>query len=108
MKWYEHLYVGDSVADKVDKIKWKIMHNAGMFTVYVIALASNPDNLLDIIPASNLVQKGYPKENLRIVGLAGGYDEALELVRRIVEETYEHTNDIDVYEYLKESRRNTT
>ena len=26
MKWYEDLYVGDSIADKANRIKWKINH----------------------------------------------------------------------------------
>lgn len=108
MKWYDHLYVGDSIADRVDKIKWKLTHNAGVLHVHVIALASNPANLIDIIPAAMLKQKGYPKDKLRIIGLAGGYDEAILLVQKIIEETYVHTNDVNVYEYLKENRGKIT
>ena len=100
MKWCDHLYVGDSIAAKADRIKWKINHNAGMVSGYVITLASNPDNLLDIIPARELLQKGYPKKNLVIVGLAKDYDEALEVVQRIIGETYERTNDVDVRRML--------
>ena len=32
MKWYEDLFVGESVTGKIKKIKWKIEHNAGMLT----------------------------------------------------------------------------
>ncbi len=96
MRWYDHLYVGDSIASKAGRIKWKINHNAGTFSIYVIALASNPDNLLDIIPARELMQKGYPKKELMIIGLAKGYAEALEVVQRIIEETYQNTNDVNV------------
>lgn len=108
MKWYDHLYVSESVANRVDKIKWKLSHNAGVLQVHVIALASNPANLLDIIPAAVLKQKGYPKDKLRIIGLAGGYDEAVLLVQKIIEETYLHTKDVNVYDYLKENRGNLT
>ena len=59
MKWYEDLYVGDSIEGKVNRIKWKINHHAGTVSIYVIAFASNRQNLLDIIPAWELMQKSY-------------------------------------------------
>ena len=105
MKWYRKLYVSESIGDKAGRIKWKINHNAGTVSVHVIAFASNPDNLLDIIPAWQLMQKSYPKKNLKINGLAKGYDDAIELTQQIIEETYQHTGDVDVWSYLKEERR---
>ena len=59
MKWYEDLYVGDSIEGKVNRIKWKINHHAGTVSIYVIAFASNRQNLLDIIPAWELMQRSY-------------------------------------------------
>ena len=74
MKWYEDLYVGDSIEGKVNRIKWKINHHAGTVSIYVIAFASNRQNLLDIIPAWELMQKSYPgKKEMQIIGLAKGY-----------------------------------
>ena len=107
MKWYDNLYLGDSVEKKADKIKRKISHGMGLDSLctYVISFASNPDNLLDIIPARELRQKAYPKDRLRIIGLAGSRQEALKVVQRIIEETYQNTGDVDLYQYLKENRR---
>lgn len=105
MRWYRKLYVSEAIGDKAGRIKWKINHNSGTVSVYVIAFASNPDNLLDIIPAWQLMQKGYPKKDLKIIGLAKGYDDAIALVQQIVEETYANTGDVDVWSYLKEERR---
>ena len=107
MKWYSRLYVSESIGKKANRIKWRINHNAGTLSVYVIAFASNHDNLLDIIPAWNLMQKSYPKEDVKIIGLAKGDDEALALVRDIVDETYQNTGSVDVWRYLKEERRNS-
>lgn len=107
MKWYRNLYAGDSVTGKIKRIKWKINHNAGTVSVYVIAFPSNPDNLLDIIPARDLMQKAYPKKNMTIIGLAKGYGEALELVRRIVDDTYRNTGAVDVKAYLKEAEESS-
>ncbi len=105
MKWYDNLYVGKSIADKANRIKWKINHNAGTVSIYVISFASNPNNLLDIIPARELLQKAYPKKELYIIGLAKGYTEAVEVVQEIIRETYEKTKGVDVYQYLKGNRR---
>ena len=106
MKWYEDLYVSDSIADKANRIKWKINHHAGTISVYVIAFASNPQNLLDIIPAWELMQKSYSgKKEMRIIGLAKGYGEATELVRQIIEEVYQNTGDVDVRAYFRNKER---
>lgn len=106
MRWYHNLYLGSSIAHKAEKIKWKIRHNAGQIDIYVITLASNPKNLLDMIPAQELMQKAYPKENLYIIGLARGYEEAIELIRQIIDEVYQKTGVFSVSSYLKEKKEN--
>lgn len=108
MKWYDKLYLTDSVRKRAGQIKWRISHNAGTLDVYVIAFASNPENLLDIIPAWEIMQKHYPKKKMKIIGLAGGWEDALELVRCIIDETYQNTGNTDVWTYLKESRGNVS
>lgn len=105
MVWYEELYAGESIVHKISKIKWKICHNAGQLNIYVIALASNEQNLLDIIPAQELLQRGYPKKHLCVVGLAGGYEEAIEVAASIVDEVYKKTGAFAVRRYLAEKRR---
>lgn len=100
MIWYDKLYVGESIVHKTKKIKWKIMHNAGQIGIYVITLASNRQNLLDIIPSYELMQRGYPKREMVIVGLAKGYDEAVEVAASIVDEVYRNTGTFAVRTYL--------
>lgn len=100
MTWQDDLYVGTSIVHKINKIKWKIRHNAGQLNIYVITLASNECNLLDIIPAQELLQKGYPKKEMHVVGLAKGYDEAVEIAVSIVDEVYHNTGAFDVRSYL--------
>lgn len=105
MKWYDDLYVGESIIHKTNKIKWKILHNAGQIRIYVITLASNDKNLLDIIPSQELMQKGYPKKDLYVVGLAEGYDEAVEVAASIIDEVYRQTGAFEVASYLREKKR---
>ncbi|MCI8391318.1 MAG: hypothetical protein HFI35_11715 [Roseburia sp.] len=106
MTWYDELYVGDSIIHKTKKIIWKIRHNAGQPNIYVIALASNDHNLLDIIPARELLQKAYPKSGLRIIGLAKGYEEAVEVAASIIDEVYQNTGSFGIQSYLKERAAN--
>jgi len=103
MIWYKDLYVGESIVHKTKKVKWKIMHNAGQIGIYVITLASNTQNLLDIIPSYELMQKGYPKKDMVVVGLAKGYDEAIEVAASIVDEVYHSTGTFAVRAYLAEN-----
>ena len=101
MKWYENLYVGESIRHKTDRIKWKINHNVGQIDIYVITIASNPQNLLDIIPAQELMQKGYPKKELFVIGLAKGMTDAHEVVKQIIDEVYQNTGGFDILTYLQ-------
>jgi len=101
MRWHKDLYAGASVVPKLNKVKWKIKHNAGQLHVYVITLASNPENLLDIIPSWELLQKRYPKKDMYIIGLAGNYEEALLLAGQIVQEVFVHTKGFDVRSYIQ-------
>ena len=100
MEWHKDLYTGESIRGRQKKVKWKIMHNAGQPFVYVLTLASNEENLLDIIPARELLQKHYPKKGLYIVGLAGNYEEALELAGCIVSDVYKATGGFNIRKYL--------
>lgn len=101
MRWYKDLYTGESIRRRQKKVKWKILHNAGQLHVYVITLASNPENLLDIIPSRELLQKRYPSRTLCVVGLAGSYEEALEVAGHIVSEVYSATGEFDIRGYIR-------
>lgn len=104
MKWYSGLYLGDSVRHP-RRLRWKIDHNAGTMA-YVIALSTAENGILDIIPTWVLLQKGYPwRGELFAVGLAQSHGEALEVVRRIVDETWQNTGTVDVRSWLKRDRR---
>lgn len=105
MKWYKNLYVGESISHKTKRVKWKIIHNAGQVDIYVITLASNPKNLLDLIPSWELMQKYYPKKDKYVIGLAGSYEEAIELAARIICEVYEATGTFRIRDYIYSKNR---
>jgi hypothetical protein len=99
MKFYKHLYIGDSVKNP-DKIKWQLRMNAGQFGVYVIALAADGDQL-EYYHAAFLKQKQlrrlYPPY---IIGIANGQDEAQEIVAKIAGDCYAATGTANLKEYL--------
>lgn len=102
MKWYPMLYVGPEAEKKKNKIIWKLKCNAGMLNIYLVTFASNGQDLFDILPTTLLKQKAFRRNLPPIVGIAVGYEEAVDLVIGIVEETLQATGGADVKQYLKD------
>ena len=89
-KWITDYYIGAGIKHP-KKTRKKI--DAGHLTVdvYLITLSENPGNLLEIIPASMLVQKSYARICPTIVGMEKGKDAAI----------YETTGHFQVKDYFK-------
>lgn len=100
MKFYKNLYIGDTIKDP-KKIKRKIKHHAKQLKVFVILLASGDDQL-EICHTMLLEQPYYKKkENAPyIIGIAGNYDEAVELVCQITKEAVEQNGNADLKKFL--------
>ena len=64
MQWAENLYLTDKTAKKKDKIIRKANRGMGMVSIYLITLASNPENLFDIFHAAHLKQPAFYKQDL--------------------------------------------
>lgn len=108
MIWYENLYIGESISKKnakIRRLKRKVNQNAYLFNIFIIVLCRYGTNLLEIIPAIELRQKSYPKQNLYIVGLAKGYDEALETAARIITDVYKKTGGFQVKRCLMQQKK---
>lgn len=100
MIWYRKLYLGSGLLEKKEKLIRKIECNAGTVGLYVITLAANERDLLDIFSTDILLQPVMHGHCPMIVGLAKGYDAAVKLATDIVMEVYEHTGGFDVRSYL--------
>lgn len=100
LKWQKNYYVGEKVEDS-RRIKRKI--NAGKYVhgIYLLTLSDNPSNLMEIVPAAMLMQKSFREICPLIFGMAKGSDEALEMVRSIVDEVYRETGAFRIEEYIK-------
>jgi len=80
---FKELITDDECESKKNGILRKIRMNAGMMDIYLVCLSKNED-YFDIIDCSNLKQKGYPKKELCILGIAKGKESAIELASRLV------------------------
>lgn len=101
LNWYKNLYIGDNAKKKSKKLIRKINQGAGVIDVYIITLAVNPENSLEIISANLLMQPALRRNCPVIVGLAKGYDEALEIVEQIVNEVYQETKRAEIRAWLE-------
>ncbi len=98
--WHEELYIEEKIKKHKKLYISKINKEKFIVSVYCITLASNPENLLDIISASELKWHHYKRNNIVIIGLCGSREGAMELVADIVNEVYNKTGNFNIREYL--------
>lgn len=101
LNWYKGLYVGNNAKKKKKKLIRRINQGIGVIDVYLITLASNSRDQLDIFSANELLQKPRRRNCPVIIGLACGYWEALELVEELVRRTYMETGTGEVRKWLQ-------
>ena len=76
-------------------------HRRPQYEVYLITLAQNPENQLEIIGANQMLQKTVYRRCPEIIGMAKGKDEATDLAVDIVKNIYGETGAFQVKEYFK-------
>ncbi|MBQ8518565.1 MAG: hypothetical protein IJ455_03020 [Agathobacter sp.] len=102
MQFMGSLYIGETFTSKEYEIIRKVHNRQIVTNLYLIVLSTNPDNMLDLIPEWEALQKGYPKESLKVVGIANGKKEAIGMVQRIIEESLLETGSADVRSFLRQ------
>jgi len=100
LKWYDNLYISKSLKAKSKHIIRKINDNKLPFNIYIITLATNEANHLDIVNSNYLRQKSLHSTLPMIVGIASGYEAALDIVKTITEEVYTKTQGTDIRSFL--------
>ncbi len=95
MKFYEHLYVSDSVKGREKEIRKKLENGTGMIGVYFIALPLYGSDPLEIYGAMELKQRWYRRSSLMIVGFAGSLHEAELMSADILMEIHEKQGNYD-------------
>lgn len=87
MLFYRKLYASESVQDKKRKICRNLKYGRGQLNIYVISLSKNQD-IFDIFHCALLKQRAVERRGLRVMGIAAGYDEAVNLAAQMVEDFY--------------------
>ena len=99
MKYYKNLYLGESIKAKKEDVLRKLEADAIMLQIYVITLAKGSHNHLEFMK-SLLWREESSKEDMLIVGLAGGYEEAVGMIAEITKEVYRATNGVNIRQYI--------
>lgn len=102
MQFMGDLYVGATISSSEYKIVEKVHKGQIVPNLYLVTMSSSVDNMLELIPQWEVLQKAYPRETLKVVGIAGGKKEAMNLVRDIIMESVAKTGCVDVRGYLRE------
>lgn len=99
MRFYDKLYIGDSIK-RPELIKWKLRVAAGQFNVYLIVISNNQDNQLECFHNALLKQRFFRKQKLYVVGIAGSYEEALDLIQSITQDCVRETGRGNIKAFL--------
>ena len=95
LRFARRLYLGPKASRHTGTIKWKLRHGAGMVGIYCITLPAGREDEMEIYHNSVLLQSYFRRKEICVVGIAEGYGEALELVKRIVADAFRETGTLD-------------
>ena len=101
MRYYKHLYLADGIKKK-EKIIRKLEEKKLQMNIHIITLARNEKNQLEIYNSMILLQPDFPHDDFFVVGLAKGYEDAVEMVEEITQEVYNKTKGADIRSYILE------
>ena len=105
MKFYKHLYVSEDIGKKKEKIIRNMKSGTYPLTTYLLVLIEEGENQLEFYSASLLRQGMLYEEDIFVVGLASGYEDAVYLVEEIIREVYEKTGDVDIRSYIRDQEK---
>lgn len=101
MKWIVPLYVGKRAEKNKQKIIRGIKKGKLLPGVFVVILSPVKGNQLEIITAAELKEPYYADRDPVIIGLAASKDESFEVIKDIIQDTYDATGEAVVVDYLK-------
>ena len=101
MRLAENLYTTEKTKKMLPRIMHKIRTGKLQSGIWLITIASNENNLLDIFQSLYYLQPMFQKMNPDIVGIAENEDAAKELLLQITSDVYRKTGSFDVRTYFK-------
>lgn len=101
IEWCTDIITDDTIAECSDQIICNIINRKILHNIFCIALASNDKNLLDIINANEFKFPHYDRITTKVIGICKGKDNAVDLVKRLLEDVYKQTGNYDLRTYYK-------
>ena len=99
IRWLNPLYLGASVHERAAVIRYRLKFKKFPGLYYYMIVPAGAD-LPEIIQAVCLKQDYYKKQEFTVIGVAGYKQESLELMAKIIDDTYQHTGTFNVRQYL--------
>ena len=99
MRFHDNLYIGDSIKHP-ERTKWKLRVAAGQFNVYLIIISNNSHNQLECFHNALLKQRFFRRQKLYVVGIAGNYEEAVDLIQCITQDCVSKTGSGNIKAFL--------
>ena len=100
LDWKNNYYLEGDIRFP-ERTRKKIQKRKFVPEIYLITFSHNKENLLEILPATVLIQKAAYENCPTIIGMAKGKDCAIDLVKRIIDEVYQNTGAFNVREYME-------
>ena len=102
MRYLKKLYVSEELKGKETEVIRHLEEKDFQFRVYLICIPEREENQLEIFHSGMLLQEWYKGKDVLVAGFSRGYEQALELVREIVQEVADRTGDARIRQYLLE------
>lgn len=107
MRFYKELYISDELNDTADTVIDKLASDKQQWNLYVVALDFRKRSQLEVMNSMLFLQDDFSTEQLLIVGIARGKEQALELVRQISEEVYAVCGTLSIRDYILQRHKGT-
>ncbi|MCR5509044.1 MAG: hypothetical protein K6F34_10185 [Lachnospiraceae bacterium] len=107
IRYAQDLCLTDKTGASLNRIKRRLYLGAGMTGLYVIMIATHPDDIFDIVPAAMFKSRKYRHFEHKVIGLAESRRKAYEMIGRIFIKHYYETGRYDGIKeaYLKRFSR---
>ena len=105
MKYYYDLYLSEKYETSKEDFLDNLKRNSFPIDQYLVVLLKSEKNQLEIFNSVLLKQEYFNRDELLVVGIARGLDDAYTIVEKISQEVYNVTGDADIKSYLWDKQK---
>ena len=102
IKYHNNLYFGESLTKPKlrKKLIEELKENKLDKDLYLLVLSSNQQLGIEFFKVTYLQQGIFEDKSFVVIGIAKDYEEAKELVRKIIEESVLHTGELNIHKFV--------